>query len=345
MKKCKGCGVELQTEYPKFAGYALNNTQEYCQRCFRLTHYGDLNKLESEVILNDQIIDMYRNYNEDIFVLIIDAFDFLCLDSDDLLDIYKDKKIILVINKIDLLPRSIKDEKMEDLFRNVLSKCNNSNIINCLLTYKNDFSFNDLFFEALKETNKNRFIFVGRVNAGKTTIINKLLKSNDLTVSTYPGTTISSNEVECNCYTFVDTPGLIDESSLINKLNRKDIKELIPSKCVKPKIFQLYDSESYIIEGLIRIDIVPKRNASIAFNVKNELDVHRAKLINATNYIDKHKNEFKLKLLPLKEHKYAINKDSTFYIKGLGFIRIIGNSSISIWVHNDIKIYKCEVVI
>ena len=345
MKKCKGCGVILQNDNPELAGYSLNTEQDYCQRCFRLIHYGDANKLSKEKISNKDIIKIYSQYNDEIYILIVDAFDGLCLDNDDLLTYFKDKKAILVINKIDLLPRSVKDDKLEDLFKNVLSRCYTKNIINCLLTYKDDPSFNDLLFSLLSELKQAKYLFVGRVNAGKTTIINKLLNNDDLTVSPYPGTTVKENIVKINNYTFIDTPGLIDEDSFINRIDKKYIKSLIPNKCVKPRVFQFYEEQAYFVEGLIRIDVVPKRNSSITFYVKNELDVHRTKLSNADNYINKHAKEIKLKLLPYKQNSYKNIKDATFYMKGLGYIRIQGYTDVKINVNKDIKIYKCEVVL
>ena len=39
--KCKGCGVTLQYDDPNQLGYTPKKDSEYCQRCFRLSHYGD----------------------------------------------------------------------------------------------------------------------------------------------------------------------------------------------------------------------------------------------------------------------------------------------------------------
>lgn len=345
MKKCKGCGALLQTSNHKFVGYTLDLDKEYCQRCFRLSHYGDITSLSNETIDNDLIMKIYQSYKNDLFVLIVDGFDALNLDHDDLLKIFSDKKVLIVINKIDLLPRSVKEDKLEDLFRKVLNNVDNRNIIGCLLTYKNDFTFKKLFFEVISEQNFKELVFVGRVNAGKTTIINKLLGNNDLTVSAYPGTTISENKLECNGYSIVDTPGLIDHHSFISNLDKAILKNLIPNKCVKPKVFQLYESQAYSIEGLIFVVIEPYKNASITFYIKNELDVHRTKPTNLDNYIDKHFNDANIKLLPLSEKQYHCIKDKTFYIKGLGYIRVKGKCDVKIMIHKDIKIYENEVKI
>ena len=58
MKKCKGCGAPIQNKDPKMAGYSVNLEQDYCQRCFRLTHYGDLGLLKLKEVHNDEVYEI-----------------------------------------------------------------------------------------------------------------------------------------------------------------------------------------------------------------------------------------------------------------------------------------------
>ena len=104
MKKCKGCGVKLQNDDPKKTGYVTSIEQDYCQRCFRLTHYGDTKSLDFETINNDETYKIYDNYKKEIYILIIDAFDALCLDKDNLLG-----KINITVKKDEKDIESIKD--------------------------------------------------------------------------------------------------------------------------------------------------------------------------------------------------------------------------------------------
>ncbi|WHQ37308.1 zinc ribbon domain-containing protein [Spiroplasma sp. SV19] len=41
-KKCQSCGVTLQNTKQEQIGYVEKLAQEYCYRCFRLTHYNEL---------------------------------------------------------------------------------------------------------------------------------------------------------------------------------------------------------------------------------------------------------------------------------------------------------------
>lgn len=343
MKKCKGCGALLQNESIDLAGYVVKDNQEYCQRCFRLIHYGDLKNLNKLKVNNEDVFNIYKEHQKNIFILIVDVFDALILDQDALLDIYRDYKVILVINKIDLLPKNITEEKLENIYSNILSNTKYNNIISCLLTYKGDPNFNTLFFDLLSEQKETNYLFVGRVNAGKSTIINKLIGSNDLTTSTYPGTTVNINTITFDNYCFIDTPGLNDEESFVNYIDKNQIQFLFPNKCIKPKTFQLYDKQSYIIEGLVRVDIIPKKNSSIKFIINNEIEPHRTNIDNGENYINKHQKEFIVKLLPLYPNRFVISDEKAFVIKGLGYIKVQGKCDININVYNKIKIYTSEV--
>ena len=343
IKICKGCGSPLHSEYPVQMGYAKNMDQDYCQRCFRLTHYGDDKLLKLKNVTNKEVLNIYDKYQDELFVLIVEAFDALVFNSDYLLDIFKDKKLILVINKIDLLPRNISEDKIERLFTSILSKTNNTNIKACLMTYKNDSSFKDLFYETLDELKERKVVFAGRVNAGKSSLINKLCGNNDLTISTYPGTTLVENEISLDKYTFIDTPGLNDEESFVSHLSSEKIKQLITLKTIKAKTYQAYSNQSYLIEGLMCLDCETNKTVSLTFYINNELEVHRTKMHNANDYLLNHEAEFSLKLLPFKDNKLKINKSACLYLKGLGYIKIVGDVNINIRLNKSIKVYECEV--
>lgn len=343
IKKCKGCGSVLQSENPLEMGYVTNIEQDYCKRCFRLTHYGDDTLLKLKEVKSKEVLDIYEEYKDCLFVLIIEAFDALIMDTDYLLDIFKNKKVLLLINKIDLLPKNITEEKIEKLFISVLKKTAYPNIKACLMTYKNDQTFKDLFYKTLAELKTDKVVFAGRVNAGKSSLINKLIGNNDLTVSTYPGTTLLANELKIDNFTFVDTPGLNDLESFVNHLDSDKIKKLLPLKTIKARTYQAYSAQSYIIEGLACVDLYAKTNSSITFYINNELEIHRTKQANSDSFIKNHEDEFELKYLPLNDNRIKVKKTICLYLKGLGYIKIIGNLDINIRVNKNIKIYECEV--
>ncbi|MBQ6335150.1 MAG: 50S ribosome-binding GTPase [Erysipelotrichaceae bacterium] len=344
MKKCKGCGIELQTKNREAVGYVVDLEQDYCQRCFRLSHYGDTTYLKTNYVSNEKIFQIYKRYSGSLIVLIVDILDALCLRDDDLLEIFKDQDVLLIINKTDLLPENINEKKIDKIFSKMLFDLNKKyrNIKAALLTNKYEGAFNDQFLNILKDLEVRNVVFAGRANAGKSSLINKLLHSNDLTTSIYPGTTLEEVVIDYKNYRFIDTPGLVDVNNYATYLNVEKYKLSKIDKTIKPQIFQLNEPQSYFYFGLLRVDIIPKDKASISFYINNNNKIHRTKYENGDDYYQKHYCEFILRVKPLGITDYSIKDSKTIIIKGLGIIKI--NGECLAYVHSlaNCRLYDCK---
>lgn len=347
MKKCKGCGIDLQTINKDDIGYVINLEQDYCQRCFRLSHYGDTTHLKTSHVTNKKIYDIYNKYANGLFVVIIDILDQFALKSDDLLETFKNYNVLLIVNKTDLLPSNIKDSKINNIFAKQLFELNKkySNIRAAILTNKFENKFNDQFFETLDSLKAKTVVFAGRANAGKSSLINKLLNCNDLTTSMYPGTTLEEVEIDYKNYIFIDTPGLVDINNYSTYLNAEKYKLSKIDKTIKPQIFQLFEPQTYFYEGLLRFDVKPKNNASISFYINNSNEIHRTKYDNGDDYYQNHYKDFKLRVKPLSVRDYYIEKSKLLVIKGLGLVKINGKCSIKVHCLQDVHIYESEIEI
>ena len=345
MKKCKGCGIELQNIDTEKIGYIVDINKDYCQRCFRLSHYGDTTHLRNSHVNNKNIYDIYNRYKNGLFVVIVDILDCLILDNDDLLEVFKNYNVLLIVNKTDLLPENIKDKKIENIFSRQLFDLNKKypNIKAAILTNKFENKFNAQFFECIDELKAKTVVFAGRANAGKSSLINKLLNNDSLTTSIYPGTTLDEVEIDYKNYIFIDTPGLVDINNYSTHLNTEKYKLSKIDKTIKPQIFQIFEPQSYFYEGLLRIDVIPENKASISFYINNNNEIHRTKIDNADTYYEKHYNEFKLRVKPLAKASYKIENYKLFIVKGLGFIKIDGNCEINLYSLQDVRIYESEI--
>lgn len=345
MKKCKGCGITLQSEFKDEIGYVVNLEQDYCQRCFRLSHYGDTTNLKTNFVTNKKILDIYNKYSNELFVVIIDILDALVIKDDDLLETFKDYNVLLIVNKTDLLPSNINDEKINKIFSKTLFDLNKKypNIRSAILTNCYENKFNDHFFECLNDFKVKNVVFAGRANAGKSTLINKLLRIDTLTTSMYPGTTLEEVQIAYKDYVFIDTPGLVDINNYSTHLNHEKYKLSKIDKTIKPQVFQLKENQSYFYEGLLRVDIKPKNKASITFYINNNNEMHRTKLNNADDYYQGHYKEFKLKVKPLVISNYIIKDKNLFIVKGLGFFKINGDAIVDIHSLKDVKVYESEM--
>ena len=344
MKKCRGCGVILQDQDVKGIGYVRSLEQVYCQRCFRLTHYGDTTMLNGNYVNNEATIEIFRKYKDEVFALIIDVFELFCLEQDDLMDIFKNYKTILIVNKTDLLPRNISENRIDRILDKRLMDLSKRypKLLTAVITHYKDPSFLDLFHELLDEYKLKTIVFAGRSNAGKSTLINKIIGNDIMTTSLYPSTTLRDNLIEHEGYTFIDTPGLVDNDNYSSYVDEKTFKRMMILKTIKPKVFQFDSDQSYFYEGMLRIDVKPENRGSITFFINNDIDIHRCRSDRADDYYNKHFNDFMLKSDKLVKHHYKIDESSLFIIKGLGMIKINGNVNADIHIHEKVKIYLSQ---
>lgn len=347
MKKCIGCGVELQMEDIKKPGYIKDINQDYCQRCFRMTHYNDLTINMKNRIERKAILDKIREI-DGLLVLIVDILQIEFALRSDLIEALKGKDIVLVLNKYDVLPKNVNLERiLEYINRYTAKHLKNTRVHEVLLTQKFDEGFNNLFLDVVDESGYRSIYFVGNVNAGKSTIINKLLKDKKLTESRYPSTTLDFNVIPYDEYLFIDTPGLIDESSLICKTEQSNLKQIEINKMIKPLVYQLYENQSYAIDGILKIDVYTKNpKSSIIFYGSPLLNIHRSGIENGSIYFDKHHKEFPLHVNDayIKEIKIGHDREDIL-INGLGIITVKGVNRVVITTQKGVEILERESII
>ena len=117
IKYCQGCGAPLQEEDPNKRGFIPKidpaADKLYCKRCFRLNNYNELPKILATNKEYEAVVDDLLTKNG-LIVLIVDLFDFTGTFIPKILDKLRNKNVILVANKLDLLPKSVKIEHIVD---------------------------------------------------------------------------------------------------------------------------------------------------------------------------------------------------------------------------------------
>ena len=91
---------------------------------------------------------------------------------------------------------------------------------------------------------------IGLNGAGKSTLLNGLLKDSKITTSAHPGTTLGLIEMDYEDFKLYDTPGLKSSGSVLTYCDEKDLKTIIPSKTIKPMVFQLKQNQSLLLSSL-----------------------------------------------------------------------------------------------
>ncbi len=206
---CIGCGAVLQSDDPQKAGYlpksalekAKNeeNTDVYCQRCFKLRHYNEIMPVD---LNNDDFLALLNSLAEKkaLIVNVVDLFDF----SNSLLSSLKrfvgNNDFILVGNKFDLFPKNSKQSKIKDWMRQEANRMGLYPKDIFLVSAKKKLNLESLISYINDQSQDKDVYFVGTTNVGKSTLINAIIDmmgdiQNLITTSRFPGTTLDQIEI------------------------------------------------------------------------------------------------------------------------------------------------------
>ena len=322
MNKCIGCGSILQDTIENKDGYVLDINDKLCQRCFRIRYY---NEYKNTIRDNNDYLKILDSINNDDLVVYVTSLLDIRLDYIDSF-----KNVIVVLTKRDILPKSVKDEK---LIKYIKSRYNPLEVI-VVSSVKN---YNiDYLFDTLRQYKMNNIYVVGTTNGGKSTLINKLIKNysdNDvvITSSMYPSTTLDKIEINILGLNIIDTPGLINKGSIVNYIDNNLLKKITIKKEIKPKTYQLNGKGSILIEDLIRLDYDTK-GTSMTIYVNNLVNIR---------FSGKDNN----KLLDGKCNKFSLDNNKDIVISDLCFIKFTKNVNLNIYSNYDVLIYERDNLI
>ncbi len=324
-KKCLGCGVLLQDENVLQDGYTTSLDNDICQRCFRMKNYGEYKKV---VKSNEEYLDILRGVGEtkDLVLYITDLLN-LEKNIETIRD-YIPNKMILVLNKKDVLPKSVKEEKLIKYLNDTDANFEEIIVVSVEKNYNIDYLLKRIKFY---QTTKNVYV-VGHTNAGKSTLINKLIKNysdntQELTMSPLPSTTLNTVSIEINDHlTLIDTPGLVDSGAITNYVGGKMAKKISPKKEIKPKTYQIKKGQSIIVEDFLRVDYVEGERNSFTVYMSNDLKIKR--LLNTKSILN-----------DLSKNTYDVKYNEDLVIKGLGFIKMVSKCKIDVYINKDVETF------
>ena len=363
-KYCVGCGAKLQTKNQNDAGYVKKIDDRevlYCKRCFRLKHYNEYPKITADPKIYDTMLDNIVK-KDGLYLLIVDLFDFSGSFTKTIINKLRGKHVIVVANKYDLLPKSVKTEKIVDWISSMCQKEFFKVDAIHIVSSKKGYFIDDLMNTVKMLRFGKDVYFVGIANVGKSSLINSLLKrftpkTEDLIVtSPVPGTTLETINIPyfTDNRSFIDTPGLINKENIIDKVLPNSYKKIMPNVEIKPKNFMLSNDQVIFIGGLCYLEILTGTYSNVTCYFSNNLLVHRTK---QSRIPDMLKNHLGVMLTPpTKEEVTNVSYDSYTFkldkplkqdivISGLGFFTVKENINVRINVIKGTKVDVRDAII
>ena len=191
-----------------------------------------------------------------VIIALVDLFDFSGSVLRELDGIAGDNPVILAANKIDLLPPQMGNQRAENWVRRELEYMGVKSLANVggavrLISCKTGLGVDDMLDKArgLADEMDCDVYVVGAANAGKSTLINKILARGEekpdrkiragnrnafkgaLTTSPLPGTTLKFIKVDLgDGRSMYDTPGLLVPGTFTQLLTPDELKTVCPKK-------------------------------------------------------------------------------------------------------------------
>ena len=307
MNKCQGCGILCE------------NT--LCERCFRIKHYNDYKVVAKT---NNDFIPILENISKsnDLVLLVVDLFNIGDLP---LIKKYLNNDILLVLTKRDLLPKSVSFDKLYNYDYQI------DYVDKIIIGSSKNYNFDELLDKINKYKKSNNVYVVGFTNAGKSTMINKLIynysdNKTEITTSPLPSTTLNTIEIDLGDFTLIDTPGLLSEGDITNYVSGEELKKIIPKKEIKPVTYQIKGYQTLVIDNYLMIEAT---DIDLTFYISNNLKIERYyKKINTK----------------LKKHVVDVNCND-IVIKGLCFIKTNKKSVLNVYTLDEVSVFTRKSII
>ena len=364
--QCIGCGVNIQTEEKEAIGYTptaalekgLETGEVYCQRCFRLRHYNEI----QDVSLTDD--DFLRLLNElgqkdALIVNVVDIFDFNGSLIRGLHRFVGDNPVLLVGNKVDILPKSLKKSKLTQWMKERAHEAGLRPVDVLLTSAKKSHELSNLL-DAIEQYREDRDVYVvGVTNVGKSTLINQIIRQTAgvqelITTSRFPGTTLDKIEIPLDDGHFlIDTPGIIHRYQMAHYLGKKDLKIIAPHKEIKPKSYQLNPEQTLFLGGLARFDFIQGDRSSFIAYVSNDVEIHRTKLEKADAFYEKHvggllqppRADEKEEFPELVRFEFSVKEKTDIVFAGLGWITVTKPCVVAGWAPRGVDVLRRKALI
>ena len=325
----------------------------YCQRCFRLRHY---NEIAPTSLTDADFLRLLKEIGQHdaLIVNVVDIFDFNGSLIPNLHKLTGGNDLLMVANKRDVLPKSLKVGKLTAWLREQAASrsLKPKDILVTSAQNKDDVAE---LMEAIEYYRRGRDVYVvGVTNVGKSTLINAIIKSASgsedvITTSRFPGTTLDKIEIPLDeDSALIDTPGIIHRGQMAHYLEPEDLKYVSPRKEIKPKTYQLNPEQTLFFGGLARFDFISGERQGMTAYFDNEINVHRTKLEGATEFYEKHKGELLAPALvgaKLVRREFKITDKSDIVFSGLGWVRVPQKAVVAAWVPEGVDIVVRKALI
>ena len=288
IRRCYSCGVVLQSKDHDKDGYVekellqdLSKGVLFCQKCFHSEKY---NLSPREASLDHEFFTLIADAQatDALIVYVINLFSFEAGFIRALNHWLSGLDILVIANKRDIIPQDVSDEALKEYVAHRL-RVEKLKVLDVkLVSASENYNIRDVI-DAIKELRRRRDVYIiGQKHSGKTTLMETFLKEyknvsrTNIITQNYPGTNLKVMQIPIDQSTyFYDTPGLGNDNSILEKVEKQVLKSVVPIKRVEKRLYTLNKDQSLFIGGLARIELVEGEKTAVGCYFSSEVDIRK----------------------------------------------------------------------
>lgn len=363
IRRCYSCGVVLQSKDSQKDGYVekellqdLSKGVLFCEQCFRSEKY---NLSPKEASLDHGFFTLVADAQatDALIVYVINLFSFEAGFIRALNHWLSGLDVLVIANKRDILPSDIDDEQLKEYVSHRL-RIEKLKVLDVkLVSASENYNIREVI-DYIKEIRKRRDVYIiGQKYSGKTTLMEAFLKEyknvshTNIVTQNYPGTDLKVMQIPIDQSTyFYDTPGLGNDTSILEKVEKQVLKAIVPVKKVEKRSFVLLKGQTLFVGGLARIELVEGDKTAVDCYFSSDVNLRKVIVPDANNIFLKTLNHNLLR--PTSKNLQSL-KDFDIYdivvdeigsrdigVNGLGWFSLVGaNQTIRLYVPKDVSFY------
>ena len=352
--RCYHCGAILQCDNPNEKGYiipeSLNRATPiqiiYCDKCFETMKAFNNSELDQNVdkevlkILDDAFAtDAY-------IVWVVDLFSFNGVLNDEIAKKVKKLNLTVIGTKRDLFPSNVKDESLiaylDERFSSYGIKAKTIRLVDIA----NKMDAKELI-SAMNNARKGHDVYmIGNLTSGKTSLINKAMKgyenktNRQIRTIKYPGTHVDVLEIPLSRSSFFyELPGLSQDTSIVTKLERDAIKQIVPKKDIKVTTRNMMPGDALMVGSLAAYEMIKGKATVFKFYAAEGVETKKVSIKKLDDAIKE--NNIRRSVRPVSERlvsfhdydmfEFAMENDKKWHdisIEGLGWLSFVSQGQI-----------------
>ena len=286
VRRCYNCGAILQSDDPTKEGYINKDTLEnaaqnfmFCEKCFEVERF---HQTANEPVISDDYLYFLNDAKKKnaLIVYVVNAFSFEASFSSTVNKIIQDMDILVVSNKIDLLP---KDAKEKDIAEYIAHRFRASGLKitkdQVELASLNDDETAKHILSTIYEMRRGRDVYViGTQMSGKSTLVRSFLRvysnmsSGNIITHHYPHTKMQVMEIPLSKKTSLfDAPGMSATNSILNEIDNTTLKSIYLTKAVEPREISLSKGHALFIGGVAIVELVEGKKTKLTMFFHNKI--------------------------------------------------------------------------